>query len=663
MIAATPTGVAEREELLVGHLARDGLAVEAPALAEEEVAGVDDLLDLAERLGVGLADLARDQAGERLLVVLDQAPDLLDRAAADRRGHGGPLALGGAGGRGRRRRRSGRRRAGPRRRPRRCRAGLVEVAAAGRVGRGAAVDDRGDGRRGGAVVVMELTRSARVASPVVHPARSIVIGAGNVRRLARAALRPRRLGRHAGRPVEPGHMRAGSGGESRLIRCSHGADAWHTRLRAPGLASCGRDRACAPRGVGVAWFARRAARLGVGQRAHAARLRIPVERWTSARRAALPEPEHRRPALRPLGAGGRVLRGRVATRRWRTRRSRRAPSSCSREARARRRARRRSTTGARLEADVSCGPAARGSAGSSAISSPADHPPGPLPLRRRRRPGRCRRRPAGSTTTGPPTASATSTGGRQGRLRRRGPASHPERARWSRRPRHEPPRAHTSPPLPGARAARPRRPARAAYAADRRHALHRRAASRARRRVWLLGGGSGHGFKHGPAIAEYVGEMLAGDAPARPALRARRARRRRQPAHGRLGGAAGSRASGASARRGGAARSRARAACGRGRGARSSSGGSPSRACRASRRARARGRTDRRRTRCPRRAARRGSRRRPRRRAGRPPAGGRRRAGRGAAGRARRPSFARRMRMVVSCVAVMAWLLGRLSCA
>ena len=28
---------------------------------------------------------------------------------------------------------------------------------------------------------------------------------------------------------EPGHDRAESGGESRLIRCSHGADAWYTR--------------------------------------------------------------------------------------------------------------------------------------------------------------------------------------------------------------------------------------------------------------------------------------------------------------------------------------------------------------------------------------------------------------------------------------------------
>ncbi len=40
--------------------------------------------------------------------------------------------------------------------------------------------------------------------------------------------------------------------------------------------------------------------------------------------------------------------------------------------------------------------------------------------------------------------------------------------------------------------------------------------------VWLLGGGSGHGFKHGPALAEQVAAALAGGAPL--------------PAHFRLGG-------------------------------------------------------------------------------------------------------------------------------
>jgi glycine/D-amino acid oxidase-like deaminating enzyme len=37
--------------------------------------------------------------------------------------------------------------------------------------------------------------------------------------------------------------------------------------------------------------------------------------------------------------------------------------------------------------------------------------------------------------------------------------------------------------------------------------------------VWLLGGGSGHGFKHGPALAEQVAAALAGTAPLPPHFR------------------------------------------------------------------------------------------------------------------------------------------------
>jgi glycine/D-amino acid oxidase-like deaminating enzyme len=38
--------------------------------------------------------------------------------------------------------------------------------------------------------------------------------------------------------------------------------------------------------------------------------------------------------------------------------------------------------------------------------------------------------------------------------------------------------------------------------------------------VWLVGGGSGHGFKHGPALGEYVAARVAGggDAEARFSL-------------------------------------------------------------------------------------------------------------------------------------------------
>jgi glycine/D-amino acid oxidase-like deaminating enzyme len=28
--------------------------------------------------------------------------------------------------------------------------------------------------------------------------------------------------------------------------------------------------------------------------------------------------------------------------------------------------------------------------------------------------------------------------------------------------------------------------------------------------VWLVGGGSGHGFKHGPAVGEYVADRMFG---------------------------------------------------------------------------------------------------------------------------------------------------------
>jgi glycine/D-amino acid oxidase-like deaminating enzyme len=45
--------------------------------------------------------------------------------------------------------------------------------------------------------------------------------------------------------------------------------------------------------------------------------------------------------------------------------------------------------------------------------------------------------------------------------------------------------------------------------------------------VWLLGGGSGHGYKHGPALAEHVAAVLAGQAEPEPrfAIGERRAKR------------------------------------------------------------------------------------------------------------------------------------------
>src|SRR5918997_1750755 len=83
----------EREELLVRHLARHGLAVEAAAPPRQEVRGVFYLLHLAQRLDVGLADLEGDEAGEGLLVLLDDAPDFLYDLRPYRRRHRGPVLL------------------------------------------------------------------------------------------------------------------------------------------------------------------------------------------------------------------------------------------------------------------------------------------------------------------------------------------------------------------------------------------------------------------------------------------------------------------------------------------------------------------------------------------------------------------------------------------
>jgi glycine/D-amino acid oxidase-like deaminating enzyme len=34
--------------------------------------------------------------------------------------------------------------------------------------------------------------------------------------------------------------------------------------------------------------------------------------------------------------------------------------------------------------------------------------------------------------------------------------------------------------------------------------------------VWLVGGGSGHGFKHGPAVGEYLAEQILGGGKVEP---------------------------------------------------------------------------------------------------------------------------------------------------
>ncbi|MBA3365357.1 MAG: FAD-dependent oxidoreductase [Actinobacteria bacterium] len=80
----------------------------------------------------------------------------------------------------------------------------------------------------------------------------------------------------------PGHVRAASGGESRLLRCSHGPDRWYTRSawRARSLwqeleEEAG-ERLFVP--SGVVWFARRADGWEADSEAVLAEERVPFER-------------------------------------------------------------------------------------------------------------------------------------------------------------------------------------------------------------------------------------------------------------------------------------------------------------------------------------------------------------------------------------------------
>jgi sarcosine oxidase len=57
--------------------------------------------------------------------------------------------------------------------------------------------------------------------------------------------------------VAPGHVRAGSGDESRIIRCSHAADTWHTRSARRAWALWHEVDPALVVACGVAWLARR----------------------------------------------------------------------------------------------------------------------------------------------------------------------------------------------------------------------------------------------------------------------------------------------------------------------------------------------------------------------------------------------------------------------
>ena len=324
----------------------------------------------------------------------------------------------------------------------------------------------------------------------------------------------------------PGTVRSASGGDTRLLRAAHGDAEWYTASAVRARSALARARGVdghadlGRRRPGMVRAARRRVRGRERPDSRAPRGRARVAR--ARRRArALPLARRRRPARRALRA--RRRRAACAARDAAARRGRRAarrdvPGRARRPGR--RSTRRRRRLGLRRLAPAALPRARRGRGLATRRLLP------------RRRPG-----VAGSA--------------RLRRLRRR-----LLRARRRRRPRHQD-RARLG--------ERHDRPGHARPHARRRTGKSRRARYAARRfpslagapvlggrvcqydlssdthfvvdrhperdRWWLVGGGSGHSFKHGPALAEYVADCIEGKREREPFHALGTARRRCGPAH------------------------------------------------------------------------------------------------------------------------------------
>ena len=249
--------------------------------------------------------------------------------------------------------------------------------------------------------------------------------------------------------VAPGHVRAGSGDESRLIRCVHGADAWHTALGAARVGAVARDRPVAggARGHGLVRPPRR--RLGGRQRADAARAGHPVR--ARRRRRAVPVVRRRRRALDALRArGGHPARPR------RDADARGAGGGGRGAAAPGRGAARRRGRGARRRHAAGGRSRRLGLRGLAAAAVPrravaAHHPAGRLLLRRRRGVGHPRRARLGRLRRRRLRPGRPRRPRREGRARRRGARGRPRdlRARRGARARAAGPR------VPRAIASRP----------------------------------------------------------------------------------------------------------------------------------------------------------------------------------------------------------------
>jgi glycine/D-amino acid oxidase-like deaminating enzyme len=315
--------------------------------------------------------------------------------------------------------------------------------------------------------------------------------------------------------VAPGHVRAGSGGESRLIRCAHGEDVAHARsarrafelwreLGAGLLVECG-----------VAWLARREGGWETESERTLAQLGIPTERVDAGTLFPSIAVDDLAFALHEPEAG--VLRARDATRAL---------------------AERAVARGARLVAGRARPDGARVVVGRETLE--ADHVvwacgawlPGlfgdvGLGLRITQQDVFFFAAGAEWATPGVPgwidyDGATYGVGDLDGRGVKvspdtEGPPLDPERAERVPTPEHERSAraylAHRFPALAGAPLVGTRT-CQYELTPDTRflcapHPEHEG--------VWLLGGGSGHGFKHGPALAERLERWLTGAEPPDPA--------------------------------------------------------------------------------------------------------------------------------------------------
>ena len=317
--------------------------------------------------------------------------------------------------------------------------------------------------------------------------------------------------------VAPGHVRAGSGDESRLIRCAHGADDWHARLARRALELWRELDPGLVVQAGVAWLARRPDGWEAAAERTLTALGIACERVDAA--ALFPSVDASDLAFTLLEPQAGILRARDATRAL-------ADDAVARGARL-------MLADARPDgADVVLGDGTRLRADRVAWACGAWLPalfPGVVRLRITQQDVFYFGAGAAWRTPGVPgwvdyDGATYGLGDLDGRgvkvapdaegpdvdpetLRRVPLAEHEALARAYLRRRFP---ALADAPLVGTRTCQYE------LTGDTRFLLAAHPDHDGR--VWLLGGGSGHGFKHGPALAEVVERWIAGDEPPDPAF-------------------------------------------------------------------------------------------------------------------------------------------------